>query len=36
MKPASISPELKAAMKRLRLGGLIDTLPDRLALAKKQ
>lgn len=36
MKPASISPELKTAMKRLRLGGLIDTLPDRLALAQKQ
>ena len=30
-----ISPELKAAMKNLRLGKMLPTLPDRIALAKK-
>lgn len=30
----SISPELKSLMRRLKLGRLIDTLPERLALAK--
>ena len=34
MNPPTIPPELKAAMKRLRLGRLIDTLPERLSLAK--
>jgi DNA replication protein DnaC len=35
MKTPALSPELAAAMKRLRLGKLLDTLPERLALAKK-
>ena len=30
----SVSAELKALMRRLKLGQLIDTLPERLALAK--
>ena len=30
----SISPELKSLMRRLKLGRLIDTLPERLSLAK--
>lgn len=32
----TITPELQSAMKRLRLGQLLDTLPDRIALAEKQ
>jgi hypothetical protein len=32
----SISPELVSALKRLKLGRLVDTLPDRLVLADKQ
>ena len=35
MKPAIVSPELKRAFKQLRLGKLLDTLPERLALATK-
>lgn len=31
-----ITTDLKAAMRRLRLGKLIDTLPERLALARQQ
>jgi DNA replication protein DnaC len=31
-----ISPDLKAVMRRLRLGKLIDTLPERVALARQQ
>ena len=31
---AAVSPELKALMRRLKLGQMIDTLPERLALAK--
>jgi DNA replication protein DnaC len=31
-----ISPDLKTAMRRLRLGMLLDTLPERLALAREQ
>jgi hypothetical protein len=31
-----ISTDLKAVMRRLRLGKLIDTLPERLALARQQ
>lgn len=31
-----ISTDLKAAMRRLRLGKLLDTLPERLALARQQ
>ena len=30
----TVSPELKALMRKLKLGRLIDTLPERLALAK--
>ena len=32
----SISTDLKTVMRRLRLGKLIDTLPERLALARQQ
>jgi DNA replication protein DnaC len=35
MSERTISPELRAALKRLRLGPIIDTLPARLALADK-
>jgi DNA replication protein DnaC len=35
MKTMSISPELKSAMKGLRLGRLLPTLPERIALATK-
>jgi DNA replication protein DnaC len=31
-----ISPDLKSAMRRLRLGKLLDTLPERVALARQQ
>ncbi|MGH9823124.1 MAG: ATP-binding protein [Blastocatellia bacterium] len=31
----SVSPELKVLMRRLRLGRLLDTLPERLALARQ-
>jgi DNA replication protein DnaC len=34
VKPIEITPELKALMRRLKLGQLLDTLPDRLALAR--
>ena len=30
----SVSPELKTLMRKLKLGQLLDTLPERLALAK--
>jgi DNA replication protein DnaC len=36
MKAPVISGELKDALKRLRLGRVLDTLPDRLVLADKQ
>jgi hypothetical protein len=32
----SLNPELVAALKRLKLGRVADTLPDRLVLADKQ
>lgn len=32
----TISPELRSAMKALRLGKLLDTLPERLTLAEKE
>jgi len=32
----AVSPELVAVLKRLRLGRIIDTLPERLVLAEKQ
>ncbi len=34
--PAPISSDLKQVLKRLRLSGLLPTLPDRLALAKQR
>jgi hypothetical protein len=34
-RPA-VSPELLSALKRLRLGRIADTLPERLLLAEKQ
>ena len=30
----SVTPELTATLRRLKLGQLVDTLPERLALAK--
>jgi DNA replication protein DnaC len=33
-KPIEVSGELKALMRRLKLGQLLDTLPERLALAR--
>lgn len=36
MSTRNISPELRSAMKRLRLGQLLETLPERLELAEKQ
>ena len=32
----TIHPELLSALKRLRLGRIADTLPERLVLAEKQ
>ena len=32
----TIQPDLKTTLKRLKLGRLLDTLPDRLALARQQ
>lgn len=34
-KPVEISAELKALMRRLKLGQLLNTLPERLALARQ-
>ena len=36
MSPDPISPDLKTVLKRLRLGRMIDTLPERLVLARQQ
>jgi DNA replication protein DnaC len=36
MKARVLSPELISVLKRLRLGRVLDTLPDRLTLAEKQ
>jgi len=36
MNPEVISPDLKTVLKRLRLGRMIDTLPERLVLARQQ
>ena len=33
MKARTVAPELAAALKRLRLGGILPTLPERIALA---
>jgi hypothetical protein len=33
-KPIEVSAELKSLMRRLKLGQLLDTLPERLALAR--
>lgn len=35
MKARTLAPELTAAMKRLRLGGILPTLPERIVLAEK-
>ena len=32
----AISPELKTVMRRLKLSKMLDTLPDRLVLARQQ
>jgi hypothetical protein len=34
VKPIEVSTDLKALMRRLKLGQLLDTLPERLALAR--
>jgi DNA replication protein DnaC len=34
MTPATVSPELRALLRRVKLGKLLDTLPERLALAR--
>jgi DNA replication protein DnaC len=36
MTATSLNPELVSALKRLRLGGLLPTLPERLSLCEKQ
>ena len=36
MTPDVISPDLKATRRRLKLSPLLDTLPDRLVLARQQ
>jgi DNA replication protein DnaC len=36
VKSKTVSPELRSAMKRLRLGKILDTLADRLTLAEKE
>jgi hypothetical protein len=33
-RPIEVSPELKALLRRLKLGRTLDTLPERLALAR--
>jgi hypothetical protein len=35
-KPIEVSTELKALLRRLKLGRLLDTLPERLALARAE
>ena len=36
MKPSALSSDLVTALKRLKLGRIVETLPDRLVLADKQ
>lgn len=36
MKPETISPDLGGVLRRLKLGRMFDTLPERLALARQQ
>src|ERR1700759_3554686 len=36
MKTPTVSPELKAVLKKLKLGPIIATLPERIVLAEKQ
>lgn len=36
MNPDAISPELKTVLKRLKLSRMLDTLPERLVLARQQ
>ena len=32
----AVSPDLRATLRALKLGQMLDTLPDRLALARQQ
>ncbi len=36
MKPEMIPPDLRTVLRRLKLGRMLDTLPERLALARQQ
>ncbi len=36
MNPDTLTPDLKSTLKRLRLGRMVDTLPERLVLARQQ
>ena len=36
MKPEMITPDLVAVLRRLKLGRMLDTLPERLVLARQQ
>jgi DNA replication protein DnaC len=36
MKPDAITPDLTAVLRRLKLGRMLDTLPERLTLARQQ
>lgn len=36
MTPETISPDLKTVLRRLKLGRMLDTLPERLVLARQQ
>ncbi len=36
MKPETITPDLVAVLRRLKLGRMLDTLPERLTLARQQ
>ena len=36
MNPQTISPDMKTVLRRLKLGRMLDTLPERFVLARKQ
>jgi len=36
MTPDTVVPDLKTVLKRLKLGRMLDTLPERLVLARQQ
>jgi len=36
MTPDPVSTDLKATLRRLKLGRMLDTLPERLVLARQQ